>query len=245
MAYTSLELERKRQIRDIPYKLQWYISKELRNDLKEYANVIFDTEKYNSGDNSTIRDLVRVFQNQHAMLNTDCIHQPSFANQIIQSGFQTFLLVCRARDNEIIHGFAEINFGTKTPNAPAVDRNNVYLYIDLLCGSREYRGVGQLLINEIKQFCRHHGISEIRLGATGDSKGFYEHEGFQRKNPENPLEFSFFVEPQEPVGLSMGLSGGKKFFGRKKNTKNHKKKHANKTRRLKRTRQQKSLRIGI
>jgi hypothetical protein len=77
----------------------------------------------------------------------------------------TFIMILNGKDRAGIEpfllGFATMHFKDKI------------LYLDLLCGNKNYKGVGTALIEAIKEYGSEHEFTKIRLNSVPKAYGFY------------------------------------------------------------------------
>jgi hypothetical protein len=93
------------------------------------------------------------------------------------------------------------------------DRDDETFYVDILCGSSTYGGVGSLLLDFLYEMTKKLGKTNVTLSSLTQSVGFYIKKGF---------EFT------SPCPMTLKVRGG----GRRKTRRLRRKRRANKTRKL-------------
>ena len=117
------------------------------------------------------------------VVSSDTLHQ-------LETIITTDKTVCQGIDNSYVVGALRhcafclyVHSGTGTTVygtliATINPSNSSQLFIDVLCGSPMYSGVGSLLMRIVTRIAKHLGLNVIRLDSLVDAKEFYTKIGF-------------------------------------------------------------------
>ena len=142
----------------------------------------------------TVPDNIQRIASEDAITHTDRLRDEMSANKLCRGVSSEFIEDALQRGSFLLY-IVKSKSPRTIEGIVIVQEKDDALYIDLICGSNKYVGVGTYLIDQVKVIASNMGKSKLTLKSLTDSVGFYLKRGF---------------ECDELCKMKMVLKGGKR-----------------------------------
>ena len=121
---------------------------------------------------------IQFIASEDAIMHTDRLRDEMAANKLCRGVSSEFIEDALQRGSFLLY-IVKSKSPRTIEGIVIVQEKDDALYIDLICGSNNYVGVGTYLIDQVKVIASNMGKSKLTLRSLTDSVGFYLKKGFE------------------------------------------------------------------